>query len=66
MTAALLLVAVDVLDAILGPRSLPFGIRGWAPLLLFFAALVAWRWSAHRAWRVRRSSRAASAPVPAP
>ncbi|MGI8937003.1 MAG: hypothetical protein ACR2JF_02080 [Iamia sp.] len=64
MTAALLLVAVEVLDAVLGPRSLPFAIRGWVPLLLFFAALVAWRWSAHP-WRVRRSSRAATAPVSA-
>ncbi len=66
VTAALLLVAVEVLDAILGPRSLPFAIRGWVPLLLLLGALVAWRWSAHRAWRVRRSTRSGRAPASVP
>lgn len=64
VTAALLLVALALIQVLLDPRSLPYGIRGWAPLLLLVGALVAWRWSAHRAWSVRRARPSPRVSVP--
>ena len=66
VTAALLLLAVEVIDAGLEPHHVPFGLRLWIPLVLVVLAIVAWRWSGYRAWRVRRAhpDRRAAAPAP--
>jgi hypothetical protein len=53
-TAAVLLVATQVAFAVLEPRALPFGVRGWVPGVLFVAAVFSWRFFAYRGWRVRR------------
>jgi len=36
------------------PR-LPFGLRGWLPLVPLVAALISWRYWSFRPWRVGRS-----------
>jgi hypothetical protein len=53
-TAAILLVAMSTANAVLGPRQLPFGIRGWLPLVLLVGVVVFGRYLPYRPWRVRR------------
>lgn len=66
VTSALLLVALGVLNELLGARSESNSVEGWAALALFFGAFVVWRWSVHRAWRVRRAGLGPATSVPAP
>lgn len=65
-TAAILLVCTGVGEAVLRPHQLPFGLRGWLPLLPLVGALVAWRFLAYRYWRVRRPGVAGPGPAVAP
>ena len=53
-TAALLAVGGRTASWVLLPRHLPFGVRGWVPVAFALGTLVAWRFVAYRAWRVRR------------
>ena len=56
-TAAILLLALQTFTFVFGPRQLPFGMRGWIPMLLLVGALVFGRYLAYRPWRVRRAGR---------
>jgi hypothetical protein len=53
--AALLLASVALWQQAIGPdRPLPYGLRGWVPLLLVVTAYLASSYLANRPWRVRR------------
>lgn len=55
-TAACFCILGAVLVGVVLPvRSLPFGMRGWVPLLPLAGILVTWRFWAYWPWRVRRS-----------
>lgn len=53
-TAAILLLGAHAAMGVLGPRSLPFGVRAWVPFSFMIGALLCSRYFAYRAWRVRR------------
>ncbi len=53
-TAAILLLAAKASELVLQPRQLPYGVRGWLPLVLVLGAWMSSRYLANRPWRVRR------------
>lgn len=56
ITGAILLLGVITADVVLGPRQLPFGLRGWVPFSLLVAAAISSRFLANRPWQVRRAT----------
>jgi hypothetical protein len=62
-TAAILLIASQMSYSVLAPRSSGVGgLSFWIPLAFAVGAFVAWRWSAYRHWRVRRSASTVAVP----
>ncbi|MCB1030180.1 MAG: hypothetical protein KDA95_02510 [Acidimicrobiales bacterium] len=60
-TAAIVCVAGQLITLqIEAVPKLPFGLRGWLPLLPLVGALFAWRYWSFKPWRVSRSLRAVS------
>jgi hypothetical protein len=53
-TAAILLLGATASELVLQARQLPYGIRGWLPLVLVLGAWMSSRYLANRPWRVRR------------
>lgn len=53
-TAAILLLGVTASELVLQPRQLPYGVRGWTPMLLALGAWMSSRYLANRPWQVRR------------
>ena len=69
-TAALLAIGGVIAQAVVAPRHLPFGLRGWVPMLFGLGTLLSSRYYAYRTWRVRRPiagpDASTGAPVGAP
>ncbi len=65
-TAAILLLGAHAAGGVLGPRQLPFGMRGWVPVLFILGALFSSRYMVYRAWRVRRPRPNSEAPAAVP
>lgn len=55
LTAAILLLAVQAAQMVLQPRHLPFGVRGWIPIVLLGGAWLSSTYLANRPWKVHRT-----------